>query len=326
MVMLLVSAAPSALASVPGDVLYPVKQVIEQGELTLAGSPEAAASVRVTHAERRLQEATVVYSRGQMKPDLITDTLSELVQAAEIIGGESEFNASIRADLGRRALLVSAQLNVLLIQIDESDPELLLTAAPLLTEIYATQSSGGILLPATVTPTASVSPTAISPSPIWTETRLPSLTPIPSPIVESAPTSLPINMTIEGPIQSIVGNIITIYGIEIQLSPDDPILLVIKVGDVVRIEGNITEGVVTAPVIAIHVVIADVDVEIGSGGEVWRDEGDCSNPPPDWAPANGWRARCQGQPQPGGGNGNNNNGGGNNGQGQGRGQNKDDDD
>ena len=35
-------------------------------------------------------------------------------------------------------------------------------------------------------------------------------------------------------------------------------------------------------------------------GEAWRDRGNCSNPPPPWAPAHGWRRRCEG----GGGSGN----------------------
>jgi hypothetical protein len=37
----------------------------------------------------------------------------------------------------------------------------------------------------------------------------------------------------------------------------------------------------------------EVDVNVNpQSGEVWRDKGNCQNPPPDWAPANGWRRRC----------------------------------
>ncbi|NWF70225.1 MAG: hypothetical protein HXY40_14155, partial [Chloroflexi bacterium] len=44
----------------------------------------------------------------------------------------------------------------------------------------------------------------------------------------------------------------------------------------------------------------DHDDQSGGGttGEVWRDDGSCNNPPPDWAPAVGWRQRCQGQGTP----------------------------
>lgn len=54
----------------------------------------------------------------------------------------------------------------------------------------------------------------------------------------------------------------------------------------------------------------------------WYDDGTCNNPPPDWAPASGWRRRCGGESQgtnPGGNNPGqgNNNPDGNRGQGKG---------
>lgn len=58
----------------------------------------------------------------------------------------------------------------------------------------------------------------------------------------------------------------------------------------------------------------------------WHDDGTCNNPPPNWAPASGWRRRCAGGSQgtnpggnnPGQGNNNgNNDSGGNRGQGKG---------
>jgi hypothetical protein len=49
-----------------------------------------------------------------------------------------------------------------------------------------------------------------------------------------------------------------------------------------------------------------VDVTVSDSGEVWRDDGSCNNPPPPWAPANGWRRRCES----GNGNGNGSGGGG----------------
>jgi hypothetical protein len=35
-------------------------------------------------------------------------------------------------------------------------------------------------------------------------------------------------------------------------------------------------------------------VAVSGNGQVWRDEGNCDNPPPSWAPAHGWRLRCEG--------------------------------
>src|SRR5690606_15355641 len=42
-------------------------------------------------------------------------------------------------------------------------------------------------------------------------------------------TDLPVTIVIEGPVETININIITIYGIEIEINPDDPILTVIQI-------------------------------------------------------------------------------------------------
>jgi hypothetical protein len=46
--------------------------------------------------------------------------------------------------------------------------------------------------------------------------------------------------------------------------------------------------------VAVTVVFVNVDVYVFND-EVFRDDENCSNPPPDWAPAHGWRRRCEGQ-------------------------------
>jgi hypothetical protein len=105
---------------------------------------------------------------------------------------------------------------------------------------------------------------------------------------------------IEGPVTAINGSTIVIYGIEIEIPANDPLLSVIEVGDVVRVEGDFGEGGLT--IVVTTVVIVNVEVFVNDTGEVWRDNGSCSNPPPDWAPANGWRRRCQGGAAPAGNN------------------------
>lgn len=158
------------------------------------------------------------------------------------------------------------------------------------------------------TPTATIQPTETAtntPEPTATSTIAASNTPLPTEDISVLPTITPTLTTqpgmvvVEGPVESINGNIVVIYDIEIEVDPNDPILAVIQVGDHVRIEGTV--GVVgsTVVVIAVTVVVVDIDVSVSSSGEVWRDEGDCSNPPPPWAPAHGWRARCEGAPPPG---------------------------
>jgi hypothetical protein len=97
---------------------------------------------------------------------------------------------------------------------------------------------------------------------------------------------------IEGPISEINGNIIVIFDIDIAISVDDPILLVIQIGDVIRVEGSSGGSNV---IIAIVVVIINVDIYVGDNpDQVYRDDGQCGNPPPPWAPAHGWRRKCQG--------------------------------
>jgi hypothetical protein len=100
-------------------------------------------------------------------------------------------------------------------------------------------------------------------------------------------------IVIEGPVQSINVNIITIYNINIELDDDDPLLTVIQIGDVIRVEGNLTEGDNnTIIIVVVNIIFVNVEVVV-QDGQVWRDDGNCGNPPPPWAPAHGWRRRCE---------------------------------
>jgi hypothetical protein len=148
----------------------------------------------------------------------------------------------------------------------------------------------GCSLPATLTPT----PEATSEStPEATPESTPMVTPEATPESTAQPGS-PVIIVIEGPVQVINVNIITIYNINIQLDPNDPNLQIIQVGDIVHIEG-IPQGNGTIIIIAVTVVIINVDVN-PSSGDVWRDDDHgCGNPPPPWAPAHGWHRRCDNQ-------------------------------
>jgi uncharacterized repeat protein (TIGR01451 family) len=95
-------------------------------------------------------------------------------------------------------------------------------------------------------------------------------------------------VVIEGPVDGINGNIITIYGVDFELDPNDPRLTVLQIGDILRIEG-IDDGTI---LIIILIDFTNIEVFI-QDGIIWRDGGNCSNPPPSWAPALGWRGRCE---------------------------------
>jgi hypothetical protein len=132
-----------------------------------------------------------------------------------------------------------------------------------------------------------LTPEATAPAEATAEATQPS--PESTPIVDDDA----IIIVIEGPVEAININIITIYGVDIVLSPDDPLLTVIQIGDVIRIEGAMGDGDgVTIIIIAITIIFIDVDVFVLDGA-VWRDDGSCQNGPPPWAPANGWRRRCE---------------------------------
>jgi hypothetical protein len=98
-------------------------------------------------------------------------------------------------------------------------------------------------------------------------------------------------ITVEGPVASIEANVIVVADRMIVLRPDDPLLSVLEIGDVVRVEGTEDEDGV---LIAIFILIVDTDIYVGDDpDEIYRDDRNCGNPPPLWAPAHGWRNKCQ---------------------------------
>lgn len=201
-----------------------------------------------------------------------------------------------------------------------------------------------------------------------------------------SPSDPTVSVVIEGPIQSINGSVITIYDIEIELDPREPMLQVLQVGEVLRIEGayaqdnqgqhddddddrgttpaatntiapNVTivtatpthtttpaatntalpatatltpavtvvtntpaatattataapGGTLTATpertpqpgviiirprlrLIAIIIIIVRGDFYVYIDGRVYQERFECNTRPPDWAPAWGWRRRCE---------------------------------
>ncbi len=189
-------------------------------------------------------------------------------------------------------------------------------------------------------------PPVISPTPIITTpstfTVVPSTATLPIEITVTHTTPIPIQMitpevtpeisltptlesiiVVEGPVQAINANIITIYGIDITLNSDDPLLAVLVVGDVLHIEATYDTTATVIVAVTIEAVTNEVNVN-PSTDEIWRDDGNCNNPPPPWAPANGWRRRCE-NPNSNSGNGNNGNGNGN-GNNNGKGNDDDEDD
>ncbi len=142
----------------------------------------------------------------------------------------------------------------------------------------------------------------------------PEITPEPGDddVADDEDDSMPIIIVIEGPVTAIqvdVVTTVTIYNIDIVIQESSDLITVIQVGDVIRVEGELASGNnlvfvggsvnITVVIVNINIVFISVDVYVVDG-DVWRDREDCSNPPPPWAPARGWRERCEsGGNQPG---------------------------
>lgn len=72
-------------------------------------------------------------------------------------------------------------------------------------------------------------------------------------------------IVIEGPVQSININIITIFNINIEVDPADPILSEVKIGDYVRIAGDTQFEDGTIIVVATTIVIVNIEITINDG-------------------------------------------------------------
>jgi hypothetical protein len=154
------------------------------------------------------------------------------------------------------------------------------------------QSGNQNVSPIVETSTLSLSPdnqVAVVPSatlPLTVSGATAIVTPVPSPVTElapnipattlvatqavmpSTPTETPEKVVnIEGPVTSIVNNIVTIYGFNIQVAPQHPILQVIDVGDIVRVQGVLdSSGEVIASVVSNIPVVTSVNGSIATVG------------------------------------------------------------
>ena len=86
--LLVAGAVPASAGSLPGEPLYWVKLAAERVELTLATTPESAAFVHLTHAERRATEVLGLLDRSQYDETLLNAALTEVQTAAQLAPAE----------------------------------------------------------------------------------------------------------------------------------------------------------------------------------------------------------------------------------------------
>jgi len=80
------AAAYASQDAVPGDTLYPVKEVVEQAELTFTTNPQTKAELHLEFAQERVAEIQTLLAEGRtdMLPQA-TQNMAEHLQAAEQI-------------------------------------------------------------------------------------------------------------------------------------------------------------------------------------------------------------------------------------------------
>ncbi|MFC1961110.1 hypothetical protein ACFLYO_10410, partial [Chloroflexota bacterium] len=131
------------------------------------------------------------------------------------------------------------------------------------------------------------------------EAAEPEPTPEPSPepeVVENPDINMDITIVIEGPVETVAANMVTIYGFEVELPESDPRIMYVQVGDKLRVRGHHKgqhHHLRNAIIVAIVFDFVDIDM-IVFDNQVWRDPLTCVLAPPAWADelAVHWHGRC----------------------------------
>ncbi len=106
LMILTFTTATASADSVPGDTLYPVKRLVEQGQLALS-SNAGDVSLRLDFADRRLDEFETLLNRGQVNFASLNDALHDMDAALTLVenGDGPREQAAIRlVDLSTRQM------------------------------------------------------------------------------------------------------------------------------------------------------------------------------------------------------------------------------
>jgi hypothetical protein len=181
LVVLLIGTAPAVGASLPGEILYPVKQFYETVELAAATTSSAKAAVHVNQAGRRSEEALRLLERGNFDAELI-------LAAVDSINSATLAENAVRTSPNLRGQLLQVETTLTFVLEDAAssglgEPE----AIERLTQLVSELGNSNLLQPL---PTAQPDETVLSPVSTSTPTLLPTGTVSPSPI-EAILTSVP---------------------------------------------------------------------------------------------------------------------------------------
>lgn len=84
LIVALYGTVTASADSLPGDVLYPVKRLIERGEIALA-SDDDELDLRLALADRRLDEFERLLARGDVQPTVLDGAVDELDAALALV-------------------------------------------------------------------------------------------------------------------------------------------------------------------------------------------------------------------------------------------------
>jgi hypothetical protein len=72
-----------------------------------------------------------------------------------------------------------------------------------------------------------------------------------------------VSVVVEGPVEAINSNVVTINGMYVQFAPDDPRLGVLKIGDRLKVEGNFQGSGNTIVLVVVNIIIINAPINIG---------------------------------------------------------------
>lgn len=204
--------------------------------------------------QRRLSARTVQAIREKVLAELINPTIPISTGGS---GGVSFTQIHFIAGFAIAAMIILAS-------------GLLLTSRSQPDDVVVSQPPTEIAVQDTPIPTQTAPMPTDTPQP----TDTPSPTATPDATVTATPTSVSVEtpqplIIIEGVVENIDENTITIYGFDIEIPPNHPLLIVIDVGDMLRIEGTLTaEGTLIASLIDNLLDEAGTDATVGLAGPI----------------------------------------------------------
>ncbi len=211
------------------DQLTPEEQNLVQ-QIQATSKPQLASAVREAIRQQMLNEFQMVVVSGQPHPSAARPQLHiylglALVAAAVIImvslvmirgsnptARQAGATASITVPPGGQIAIVPS--------VTAANTVVVETSTVVVTEMPSSGSETPSSIPATTQP---IVPTSV-------------------PLVSNPTIEPETSVVVEGPITSINNNIVTIYGFSIEVEAQHPILKVIDVGDVVRVQGTFDSG------------------------------------------------------------------------------------